>query len=154
MTKIRRMRHEDIPGVLLVEQESFSQPWSAKAFQQELESPIAYYLVAEDKEGRILGYAGFWGILDQGDITNIAVGKDARRSGVGRLLLEKLIHLALLRGTAVLNLEVRASNIGAIALYEGYGFRQVGRRKGFYQKPAEDAILYALEMKEGIGHAK
>ena len=154
MIKIRRMRQEDVPGVLQVEEESFSQPWSARAFHMELESPIAYYLVAEDREGKILGYAGFWGILDQGDITNIAVRKDARRAGVGRQLLEKLIHLALLRGTARLNLEVRASNTGAIALYESFGFSQVGRRRGFYQKPEEDALLYTLELKEGIEHVK
>ena len=143
------MTLEDLPGVLIVEQESFSQPWSRAAFEGELASPIAYYLVAVDGAGTILGYGGFWGILDQGDITNVAVRRDSRRRGVGRLLLEKLVHLALLRGTSALNLEVRASNREAIGLYESFGFEPVGRRRNFYQKPVEDALLYTLDLKKG-----
>lgn len=152
MRQIREMVLGDIPGVLGVEVEAFSVPWSEEAFLLELENPGALYLVAEE-DGEILGYGGLHRVLDIGDITNIAVGENHRRQGLGGQILEQLILVALANGLSVLQLEVRVGNAPAIRLYEGYGFALVGRRPSYYTHPDEDALLYTLELKGMVGNA-
>lgn len=151
MIELRRMTLMDVPGVLEVEQGSFSTPWSEEAFLFELDNPLAIYLVAI-KDRQVAGYGGFRFILDQADVTNIAVRSDFRRQGIGSLILESLIKQALVMGSNLIYLEVRPSNIQAITLYKAYGFAETGLRKGYYEDPREDALLLSLSLKEGENH--
>ena len=90
--------------------------------------------------------AGSWDIvlltvLDEGDVTNVAVRRDRQREGIGNFLMESMIRLAEERGITMIHLEVRAGNEAAIRLYERQGFVRDGLRKGYYTDPTEDAVL-------------
>ena len=98
------------------------------------------FLVVEEK-GRILGYCGLLMVLDEGDVTNVAVCRDRQREGIGNFLMESMIRLAEERGITMIHLEVRAGNETAIRLYERQGFVRDGLRKGYYTEPTEDAVL-------------
>ena len=93
----------------------------------------------------IFGFAGFWIMAGEAHITNIAVREQARRQGIGELLLISLIDLALELGARLITLEVRTSNIAAQSLYSKYGFTQVGLRRGYYTDNREDGVLMSLE---------
>lgn len=127
-----------------LEQECFAQPWSETALEEELYNPQASFIVAEDGEGGVLGYAGLQVVLDEGYIANIAVEEAARRHGVASALLDVYCRFGQ-EHLAFLTLEVRASNQAAIRLYLKHGFEEVGRRKGFYNDPKEDAIIMTRE---------
>ena len=158
MINVRKMVLEDIDGVMEVDRDCFSIPWSRESFLMELESSLSTYVVAVDVPeidddargaGVIVGYGGFYMVMDQVEITNIAVMGKERGKGIGKSILEALIKLAVVGGGKVVNLDVRASNEAAKALYFSYGFKQVGMRKGYYQKPDEDALLLSLDLVEG-----
>lgn len=135
------MRLRDLPGVLIVERLSFPTPWSRQAFLSELfENDRAYYIVAKQGE-RIVGYGGIWFIAGEGHITNIAVHPECRKQGIGRRLLHTLEEMIRLRGGDRLTLEVRVSNVWAQHLYETFGFRKAGMRKGYYRDNNEDAVV-------------
>ena len=146
MFKIRDMKADDIEGVLEVERESFSTPWSERLFFDELENPRTVYHVCCDGD-EIVGYGGMWHVVDEGQITNIAVKKKYRGMKIGSRLLSGLIEWARAEGIAVVGLEVRESNKAAIALYSKYGFEPVGRRKDYYRQPLEAAVLMDLRLK-------
>ena len=150
MYKIRKMTIDDIDRIVEIEKESFSIPWSKDSFLLELASPIAYYLVATDEENEVVGYGGMWLICGEGNVTNIGVKKDRRRQGIASMLIEGLVKYAVISDIEIIHLEVRESNIPAIALYENYGFKEVGRRKGYYVKPEEDALLLSLFLNKEV----
>ena len=134
-----------LEAVAALEQRCFSDPWSEAGFLGELDNPVAVYFIAE-QQGTVVGYAGMHAILDEGHITNVAVSPDCRRHGIGKTLAETLIREAGRRGLRSLTLEVRESNGAARALYRKLGFADVGRRRGYYQSPAEDAVLMTKEL--------
>ncbi len=142
---VRRMTLKDIDDVHGIETDSFSTPWSKGAFEDELtENKCARYLVAE-ANGEIVAYAGAWMVLDECHITNIAVKKDRRGKGYGRLVTQKLIQYATNLGASFVTLEVRRSNLTAQSLYRSLGFLQVGCRRRYYEDNGEDAILMACQ---------
>ena len=96
--------------------------------------------MAEDDQ-EILGYCGVLTVLDEGDITNVAVRKDRQGEGIGKLLVQELIRKASDAGVTTIHLEVRESNTPAIRLYEKLGFVQLGVRRNYYEEPAEDGIM-------------
>ncbi len=145
MIILREMTAEDIDGVLIVEREAFSTPWSERLFYDELKNPHTVYYVCED-DGKIVAYGGVWHVLDEGQITNIAVKSKYRKSGVGSRLLDAIIGFSKDNDLSVVELEVRASNEPAIGLYKKFGFREVGVRKNYYKNPTEDALLMNLEL--------
>ena len=134
------MDRSHIPQIAALERACFSAPWSEAMLEDALFDPQASFIVAEDEEGNILGYAGLHVILDEGYIDNVAVERDARRHGVASALLDVFCRFGAAK-LAFLTLEVRASNAPAIALYRKHGFEEAGRRKNYYTKPAEDAII-------------
>lgn len=143
--KIRPMTPQDIDSVLLVEQQSFSQPWSRRAFEAEMEdNSLARYLVLEDAE-KIIGYAGLWLILDEAHITNIAVLPAYQGQGLGERLMTSLINCAKNQGATSMTLEVRVSNAVARSLYTKLGFEIRGRRRQYYSETKEDALIMWLE---------
>jgi len=134
------MNRGHVDQIVELEKACFSMPWSATMLEDALYDERASFIVAEDTEGNVIGYAGLHVVLDEGYIDNIAVEEAARRHGVASALLDVYCRFGALN-LAFLTLEVRKSNAAAIALYEKFGFQQAGLRKGFYQHPREDAII-------------
>ena len=137
---ICEMMETDLSKVCVIEEETFSEPWSREDFLSSMKEPNNEYLIAK-MEDTLVGYCGYWGIAGEGYIYNVAVRKEYRQQNIGYQLLNALIERACMKGIASLTLEVRISNIGAIRLYEKLGFVHAGVRKDFYTKPKEDAII-------------
>lgn len=143
--RIRAMRIEDLPAVHEIERASFTTPWPANAYRQEIETNrLAAYLVAE-AEGVVVGYAGLWLVIDEAHVTTFAVAPARRREGIGEQLLATLLDIALARQAREATLEVRLSNLAARRLYEKYGFRPVGIRPRYYSDDNEDALIMTTE---------
>lgn len=142
------MDRSHIPQILALEQACFSTPWTETMLTDALFDPQASFIVAEDEEGNVLGYAGLHVVVDEGYIDNVAVEPDARRHGVASALLDVYCRFGA-ANLAFLTLEVRASNAPAIALYEKHGFARAGLRPGYYQHPREDAVIMTREFDHG-----
>jgi ribosomal-protein-alanine N-acetyltransferase len=143
--EIRRMTIDDLDAVTAIEEATFAIPWSRESFRQELtRNAVARYLVAEE-DGKILGYAGAWVILDESHITNIAVREEARGRGIGKKLTAELLQILSNLGASYATLEVRVSNERAQNLYKSLGFISVGKRKRYYEDNNEDAFLMVCE---------
>ena len=137
-----------LEAVAAMEKECFSLPWSLAAFQEELECPNAVYLVAL-VDGEVAGYGGMRHAAGEFYIDNIAASPRRRRQGIGRAVLSALVERARELDGAFISLEVRPSNRAALGLYEQLGFEPVGRRKNFYEKPREDALILTRRFEEG-----
>lgn len=145
--KIARACEDHIDDIMVVENLSFEIPWSRQSITDEfLHNDNAVYFCAV-ADGKAVGYAGMWLVLDEGHITNIAVHPDFRRCGIGGSLMRALLEEAEKRGLAALTLEVRRSNDSARYLYEKYGFEDGGVRKGYYADNNEDAIIMWKRLK-------
>ena len=138
--EIKRMSSSHIEEIAKLEKECFSSPWSEDGLKSELDNAFARFFVALHK-GEIVGYIGSHNILGEVYITNVAVFSRFRRNGVGKLIVEFLVEQMKSENAEFVTLEVRKSNVNAISLYEKCGFKKVGERKNFYEKPNEDAIL-------------
>jgi [ribosomal protein S18]-alanine N-acetyltransferase len=137
----RDMRLEDIPVICSIEKESFTTPWTAAAFQNELtNNQFAKYMVLEC-DGGIVGYGGMWLIMEEAHVTNIAIGADYRGRKLGDKLLTEMQRTASRLGAQRMTLEVRPSNEVAQRLYAKKGFRSVGVRRGYYTDNQEDALI-------------
>lgn len=141
---VRKAAIEDIPSLCKLELECFSRPWSARSFEDFFALDFTAAFVAVE-DGRIVGYIGLYLSGNEGDITNVAVTADMRRRGIGKALMSAVCGMPNMER---LYLEVRESNSGAIALYEGCGFVKDGLRRNFYSDPRENAILMSYR-KEG-----
>jgi [ribosomal protein S18]-alanine N-acetyltransferase len=175
--RVEAMTSQDIAAVMQIEQEAFSAPWSARAYDYELQyNEMAHYYVVRTHPGRgalaqphvatpatwwqrlvrrdqevslptmlgqnvILGYGGFWLMVDEAHISTIAAHHDWRRRGIGELLLVSMIDAGAEIGAHMVTLEVRLSNLNAQSLYRKYGFEVTGRRKGYYSDNGEDALI-------------
>ena len=127
----------------------FSRPWSRKMLAEELENQCAAFLVAQDSiTQQVMGYAGLLVMADEGYITNVAVFPEFRRQGVAAKLIAVFENFARGNKLAFLTLEVRPSNTAAIALYKGFAFEEVGRRKNYYDLPKEDALILTKTYEE------
>ncbi|KXL54531.1 putative N-acetyltransferase YjcF [Anaerotignum neopropionicum] len=141
MIKIVPMQEEHIDGVLVVEEEAFSIPWTRKDFEREVkENAMAIYFVAMDGE-KVVGYAGMWHVITEGHITNVAVLREYRRQGIGDLLMVSMENAAAEKEMIGITLEVRINNEPAQRLYHKYGFRAEGIRKNYYSDTNEDAVI-------------
>ena len=139
--EVRKMEPADLDGVMSVEQEAFTAPWSRSAFEEELaQNRLARYIVATT-EDQIVGYAGTWLVINEAHITNVAVDSRFRGRGIGRLLMEHLMELCRCEGMDSMTLEVRISNQVARNLYHKLGFVEKGIRKNYYSETKEDALV-------------
>lgn len=139
--RIVPMGESHLDEVLAIEKVSFPTPWSRSAFLGELfDNQFAYYYVCL-KEGRVVGYAGMWIILDEAHVTNIAIHPHFRGRKLGKLLLMEIMRQAVCLGAEKITLEVRPSNKVAQKLYRQLGFVAAGIRKGYYSDTLEDAII-------------
>ena len=122
-----------------IEQSVFADPWSTQDFRDCVSSD-AVFLIAETAEG-LAGYVVALDAADEGEILNLAVAPEGRRHGLGRALVEEVLAALAGRGVEHVYLEVRESNAPARALYAAHDFQEVGRRKEYYRRPVEDAIV-------------
>jgi [ribosomal protein S18]-alanine N-acetyltransferase len=136
---LRALVEEDLPIVLAIEEISFLSPWTRTSFLHELHSPHSQLTVAE-REGKVIGYMCCWYVADEVHLLDIAVHPASRRRGVSEHLLRHALVVGQQKGAHSANLEVRRSNLPAIALYRKFGFRQVAVRRGYYTN-GEDALL-------------
>lgn len=142
MIQIRRMIKDDIDAVDLLEHTSFSEPWPRSAFLEIVDKKDAHYYVAIDSEKEnVCGGCAMFFILDEGDITNVAVFPEYQNQGIATKLLEYAIEDGRKNGLKEFTLEVRVSNVPAIRAYEKVGFEEEGIRPGFYSHPKEDALI-------------
>lgn len=144
MIQIREMNWDDLEQVMEIENACFSVPWTETGFFTYLLRDDTLFLVAEEDE-KVYGYCGIVMVMDEGDITNVAVDASMRNQGIGKMLLQKLFEETANKGVKKIFLEVRESNTGAIHLYEKMGFVVTGRRKNYYEAPREDAVLMMHE---------
>ena len=143
---IRPALIEDVPAILKVERVAETAThWTEGKYLGifEQETPRRIALVAEDESG-VHGFGVIQLLHQECEIENLVVVSGMRRQGVGNQLLCSLIEVARNHGAAAVFLEVRDSNEAARELYNGAGFSESGRRKGYYHSPEEDAILYRL----------
>ena len=132
----------DVPEVVAIEEAAFPVPWTFRNFLHEIEeNPFACNRVVRSREGRVEAYACAWIVDEEVRINNIAVGAGSRRRGYGEGLLRHLMELGRSLGCVRATLEVRSSNLAALALYRKLGFRVVGRLKGYYSDSHEDALV-------------
>ncbi|MBR9988236.1 MAG: ribosomal protein S18-alanine N-acetyltransferase [Gemmatimonadetes bacterium] len=137
---LRDMSPADVPAVAALERAAYTMPWSEATFRGLIRRRDAEMITAE-AGGAVVGYAAFWCVVDQGELGNVCVSDEWRSHGLGSRLVEEVIRRAAQRGVHEVFLEVRPSNGVARRLYERLGFRPVGRRRDYYQAPAEDAIV-------------
>ena len=127
--------------IAAMELRAFAVPWSMKTFEGAFAADNVTILAAMDEDGTLMGYACLLVIAPDGELMNIAVDDRFRGRGIGSALMEAVLERAARLGAEDVFLEVRESNAPARHLYEKYGFETLGRRKKYYQKPVEDAIL-------------
>jgi len=142
--EISKMRESDINEVYNIEVLSFPNPWSYGMFLKDVkDNPNSNFLVAKE-DGKIVGYGGFWKIMDEINIVNLAVHPSFRKKGIGSLILSEMLRIGKEKGAKFATLEVRESNIPAQKLYEKFGFKIIAIRKRYYQDSNEDAIVMWL----------
>jgi ribosomal-protein-alanine N-acetyltransferase len=145
---IRRAGLADVSAIWAIEKVSFPTPWSRWTFLAELGQGKSHFLVAGPEPPypwQTWGYLVFWVVLDEMHILNLAVHPERRRLGIARRLLAEGTTLAQTLGAQIAWLEVRPSNHPALTLYESFGFKEMGRRPGYYDDTQEDALLLVLE---------
>lgn len=143
---IRRMTQADLDAVVEIEKESYgAHHWSKESFFNEISNDLAHYFCAISQSGLIVGYIGTWQIIEEAHITTVSVKPEYRRQKIGESLLHAAIEDCYKNGIKYITLEVRVSNEKAIKLYEKYGFKSLGSRKGYYQDNNEDALIMWTE---------
>lgn len=144
MLTIREMQPGDVARARDIEKACFGVHWTATNFEKELASGNGAHLVALWGD-ELVGYIGYWLILEEVHITAVAVDPQYRRMGIGEQLLIAMTDHCKTKGAKWMTLEVRVSNVAAQKLYEKYGFKVLGRRKQYYHDNQEDALVMWTE---------
>jgi len=132
----------DLDAVLAIEAASFTSPWTRAMYLAELENAgVSHFYLAKTPLGEIIGFCSFWRVVDELHINNLAVAPAHRRAQVATALLSRVLTDGAAMGAHRATLEVRQSNVPAQRLYERFGFTVAGVRRGYYTKPAEDALV-------------
>jgi ribosomal-protein-alanine N-acetyltransferase len=145
LLRMRRMTSSDLPDVLAIENQNYPFPWTDDVFEDCFRAGYSCW-VCEEMD-KILAYGLMSMAVGEAHILNLSVDPAEQKQGIGRKLLEHLITIARGRAETVF-LEVRPSNVGAIALYQNLGFNEIGVRKGYYpaESGREDALMLALQL--------
>lgn len=146
----RPLAAADIPAIVKLEAESFYDAWNENMLQNELSNKMTTYLVME-VAGRLMGYAGFWLVAGEAQITRVAIWDAERGQGYGTRLTAALVNKAWELGAEAITLEVRESNMAAQKAYLTCGFASEGIRPNYYEDNHENAVIMWL-YKEGAGH--
>jgi len=146
MVRYRLMRSQDVPGVFKVDQACFLHNWTQDSYHAEIKNCLSNYIVAE-ADGEIIGFGGFWQVIDEAHITNIAVLEAYRQIGVGQSIMNAMLALSQEKGCVGMTLEVRGDNQPALNFYLKNKFTREGRRKDYYGLGMDAIIMwrYGLE---------
>jgi ribosomal-protein-alanine N-acetyltransferase len=144
--RYHRLREDDIPGILAIEQEAYPDPWSEGMFRHELYTPFSHFYVGSLSNAEMVGYGGFWLVQDEAHITKITIARAYRGMGLGKDLIHHLLRRMRDLGADLVRLEVRRSNAVARSLYLRVGFKEIGVRKAYYNHGGEDAIVMAAQL--------
>ena len=145
--RVDRARVDDLPAITEIERQCFTDPWSERAFRDVIAHPRIYFACARERVGaqgsgeEVVGYVVAWFAGGEGEIANLAVAPARRDRGVGATLLDAALAEARQLGAADTYLEVRSSNARARQLYDSRGFVEVGKRRNYYRRPTEDAVI-------------
>jgi len=141
----------DLEGILEVERESFTSPWTREMYAWELQNRgVCHIYVVRTPHCQVAGFCAFWLVFDEIHINNLALRPQFRGQGYGTALMHHVLAEARRLGARRATLEVRAGNAGALRLYERLGFYVAGTRRNYYTNPVEDAlILWRDESREG-----
>lgn len=139
--RIRPAEERDLARIHAIERVSFADPWSLEGFRDTLEHDRARVEVAVGEDDVVLGYAVAWFVSDESEIANLAVAPEVRHRRIGVMLLDGILEAAASFGARTVFLEVRESNVAAQKLYGTRGFEVAGRRRRYYRKPEEDALI-------------
>jgi ribosomal-protein-alanine N-acetyltransferase len=142
--KIEPMTEGDLPEIMEIEIDSFPTPWSENSFLYELKYKDVASLMVARHDRQLLGYVCYWIIFKEIHIMNLAVHKAFRRQGIGETLIRTVLKEARDKGGERATLEVRASNLPAISLYQKLGFTRTAIRHNYYDVPREDALVMWL----------
>ena len=144
--QFRPMTEDDLDAIMAIEPHIYSHPWSRGNFSDSLASGYSAWVLLDG--AKIIGYALMMMVLDEAHLLNLSIAKAYQKQGLGRLLLEHMINIAKKHRAANMFLEVRPSNISAIALYENIGFNEMAIRRGYYpaHNGREDAVLMGLAL--------
>lgn len=144
--RFRPMTEADLDAIMAIEPHIYSHPWTRGNFVDSLASGYSAWVLLDD--AKIIGYSLMMLVLDEAHLLNLSIAKAYQKRGLGRLLLEHMIASARQHGAANMFLEVRPSNISAIALYENIGFNEMAIRRGYYpaHNGREDAVLMGLAL--------
>lgn len=145
--QIREMTHEDLPEIMRMERELFSDPWPELAFLDDIEGRFSYPFVAHI-DNVIVGYVIFWIGAKDGHLTNIAVDKKYQRKSIAKKLLSFILRFAQENNLSQILLEVRPSNTAAVTLYESYGFENLAIQRSYYNNPSEDCLMMKKDLAE------
>ena len=147
--RLRPMTIADLPAVMEIENQAFSNPWSTEMVRKELTQEWSTVLVLEVPSGsgwQIRGFAIYWLVADEVHVLNVATDRAFRRQGIGRKVMDAMLKHGRERNCRLATLEVRRSNEAAINLYKLLGFRAVGMRPAYYQDDREDAVVMILDL--------
>jgi len=144
--QFRPMQLADLDAIMQIEPTIYSHPWTRGNFSDSLNSGYSAWLLMQEKN--IIGYALMMLVLDEAHLLNLSIAKNFQKQGLGKILLNKMCEIAKQHNAANLFLEVRASNIAAITLYENVGFNEMSIRRNYYPAHGgrEDAVLMGLAL--------
>lgn len=144
--KFRTMQIDDLDAIMIIEPQIYPHPWTRGNFSDSISSGYSAWVLLLDE--KIIGYALLMMVLDEAHLLNLSIATAYQKQGLGRYLLEHMLQIAKNHQAANMFLEVRPSNISAIALYENIGFNEMAIRRNYY--PAangrEDAVLMGLTL--------
>lgn len=145
--KIRPMQRSDVDSIIEIESSVYGEHhWSREGFEAEIVTDVGnYFSLFDAKTEKLIGYGGFWNILDEGHITTVAISKEYQGKGLSELLIQKFIEVGYEKSLKWFTLEVRVSNIAAFKLYKKYLFESCGVRPQYYQDTREDALIMWTE---------
>lgn len=149
VVRTRRMTVADLPGVMEIEKEAFSNPWSLDMVRKELTQEWSNVLLLEESTPwgwELRAFAIFWIVADEVHVLNVATHVASRRKGYGKQIMDEVISVGRGRQCRIGTLEVRRSNVPAIALYTQLGFRTVGLRPRYYNDNQEDAVVMIMDL--------
>jgi ribosomal-protein-alanine N-acetyltransferase len=149
--RLRPMQLEDLDAIMQIESTIYSHPWTRGNFSDSLNSGYSAWVLEDQRSGskeHIIGYALLMLVMDEAHLLNLSITKAYQKQGLGRYLLEHMLTIAKTHKAANMFLEVRPSNISAIALYENMGFSEMAVRRGYYpaKEGREDAVLMGLAL--------
>jgi ribosomal-protein-alanine N-acetyltransferase len=144
--QLRAMQVDDLDAVMAIEPHIYSHPWTRGNFSDSLNSGHSAWVLAQNN--KIIGYALLMIVLDEAHLLNLSIAKIYQKQGLGRFLLEHMLDISKKYQAVNMFLEVRASNVSALALYENMGFNEMAVRRNYYpaMNGREDAILMGLAL--------